>query len=166
MSGSVRSGLIFGLASIIVVGGLSAIPTLGQICCGPLSAILLGGVAGYLGVRWSGPTAGVGQGAIAGGITGVGVLIGTVIGFVLYFALVRALPETRQMLEEALRQQGSGGSLAPEDLDMLLNLGAPIAGFCFGLIWVVFTLGAGTLGGWLGVRQRGSPPPLAMPPAG
>jgi hypothetical protein len=167
MSGGVKSGLIFGLASIIVVGGLTVIPTLGQICCGPLTAVLLGGAAGYLGVRWSAPPAGVGQGVIAGGISGIGALIGTVIGFILYVALVRAIPETRQLLEETLRQQGNTG-LTPEDIDMLLNIVGPVGGICFGVLWLLFALGAGALGGWLAARQRRGqePPPIVMPPAG
>ncbi|HWQ15665.1 MAG TPA: hypothetical protein VNL77_22885 [Roseiflexaceae bacterium] len=165
MSGGVKSGLIFGLASIIVVGGLTVIPTLGQVCCGPLAAVLLGGAAGYLGVRWSAPPAGVGQGVIAGGISGVGALIGTVIGFILYVALVRAIPETRELLEETLRQQ-SGAELTAEDIDMLLSIVGPVGGLCFGALWLLFALGAGALGGWVAARGRHSQePPLTMPPA-
>lgn len=166
MSGSVKSGLLFALISLVVVGGLTVIPTLGQLCCGPLGSLLLGGLAGYFGVRWSGPSAGVGQGVAAGGLAGIGVVLGTVIGFVLYFALIRALPETRALLEETLREQPGVEQLTGEDLDLLLGIAAPAAGFCFGLLGLLFTLGAGALGGWLAVRQRRGeqPPPLTMPP--
>ncbi|MFO7169178.1 MAG: hypothetical protein DIU80_014235 [Chloroflexota bacterium] len=167
MSGGVKSGLIFGLASIIVVGGLTIIPTLGQLCCGPLAALLLGGVAGYLGVRWSGPSAGVGQGAIAGGISGIGALIGTIIGFILYIALVRAIPETRQILEDTLRQQSGAERLTAEDIDLLMSIAGPLGGFCFGILWLLFALGTGVLGAWIATRQRGGEqpqPPITMPP--
>ncbi|MEN9937105.1 MAG: hypothetical protein RLZZ387_3684 [Chloroflexota bacterium] len=169
MSGGVKSGLLFGLVSFIVIGGLTIIPTLGQLCCGPLGALLLGGAAGYVGVRWSGELAGMGQGVLAGALAGVGVLAGTVLGFVLYIALVRSWPEARQMLDEAVRQQQGAEALTPQDVDTLLNIVAPVLGFCFGLLWLLFSLGAGALGGWLAVQQRRgeqppAQPPIAMPP--
>jgi hypothetical protein len=172
MSGGIKSGLIFALAALVVVAGISFIPTVGVLCCGPLGALLLGGLAGYVGVRWSGPAAGMGQGVLAGGLAGVGALLGSLLFFVIALAIVRATPELndmlRQQMEEAMRQQGGAG-LTEEELGLFLSLGSGLAGVCLGLLNLVFALGAGALGGWLAVRQaRGSqppaPPPIAMPP--
>jgi hypothetical protein len=67
MSGGLKAGLIFALVSIIAVVGFSFIPAIGVFCCGPVATMALGAIAGYIGVRWSGPTAGIGSGTLAGG---------------------------------------------------------------------------------------------------
>jgi hypothetical protein len=169
MSGGLKSGLIFALAAVVVVAGISFIPTVGVLCCGPLGTVLLGGLAGYVGVRWSGAGARVTQGLLAGGLTGAGALLGTLLFFVIALAIVRTIPELngeiQRQIDEAMRQQG-GGSLTQEERDLFLNLGGGLAGVCLGLINLLFALGAGALGGWLGVRQRrGEQPPIVMPPA-
>lgn len=70
MSGGLKSGLIFALVSIIAVVGFSFIPAIGVFCCGPIATMALGAIAGYIGVRWSGPTAGIGSGTLAGAFPG------------------------------------------------------------------------------------------------
>jgi hypothetical protein len=166
MSGGVKSGLIFGLVGLIVVGGLTVIPTLGALCCGPLGALLLGGGAGFMGVRWGGPAAGIGQGVLGGSLSGLGVLIGTIIGISIYFAIVLAIPEMQALLDEQLQQPGMEG-LTEADRQNLLGVLGPIAGLCFGVLNLILAVGAGALGGWLGVRQRKGqePQPPMAPPA-
>src|SRR5262245_55512863 len=105
MSGAVKSGLIFALVGIAAVAGLSFIPYIGALLCGPLAAALVGPGAGYFGVRWSPPTAGVGTGVLAGTIAGVGALIGSVLFWLVIFAIVRSMPQFEQAIDEALRQQ-------------------------------------------------------------
>jgi hypothetical protein len=170
MSGGLKSGLIFALVALVFVAAISFIPTVGVLCCGPLGALLLGGGAGYLGVRWGGPTAGVGQGLLAGGVTGGGALLGTVLFFVIAMGLVRTIPELndelQRQMDEAMRQQGATG-LTEEDMAMMLSLGFGVAGLCVGMLNMLFALGAGALGGWITVRQRQgqAQPPISMPPA-
>jgi hypothetical protein len=169
MAGGLKAGLLFGAIALVVVAGLTIIPTAGILCCGPLGTLLLGGLAGYFGVRWS-ETPRIVQGVLGGGLSGFGALIGTIIGVVLLFAIARTIPELnaelQRQIEETMQQQGTG-SLTQEEMDLFLGLAPAIAGTCLGVLNLLFALGAGALGGWLGARQlRGAPqPPLTMPPA-
>jgi hypothetical protein len=175
MSGAVKSGLIFAL-----VGGVGMIastivpallhPALGLCLCGPLSILLTGGGAGFLGVRWSSDNAGVGQGVLAGAIAGVGMLIGSVGLLVGLLFLIRSIAQADpQMYEQVLRnaiQQQPGADVDPAALDQAINLGMPIAGVCLGILALLLSLGFGALGGWLAVRNRpqpGSAPVVAAP---
>jgi hypothetical protein len=160
MSGAVKSGLIFALVGIAAVAGLSFIPYVGALLCGPLAAALVGVGAGYYGVRWSPPTAGVGTGVLAGTIAGVGALLGSVLFWLVILAIARSMPEFDQMLDEALRQQPNT-QLDPSTVDMVFNLLGPILGICFGIFNLVLALALGALGGWLAVRNR--PQPGVMP---
>lgn len=172
MSGAVKSGLLFALLGIFVVAGFSFIPVVGPLLCGPAGAALLGGVAGYLGVRWTVGNAGVGTGVLAGTIAGVGALIGSIAFWLIAFAMVRSMPEFEQAIEETLRQQNSGADPAEVRaiLDNILPIVGPFIGFCFGLIQLVISLAFGALGGWLSARNRATqgppvaPPPMAPPP--
>ena len=160
MSGAVKSGLIFALVGIAAVAGFSFIPYVGALLCGPLAAALVGVGAGYYGVRWSPPTAGVGTGVLAGAIAGVGALLGSVLFWLVVFAIARSMPEFDQMLDEALRQQPNA-QLDPSTVDTIFNVLGPILGICFGIINLVLALALGALGGWLAVRNR--PQPGAVP---
>jgi hypothetical protein len=160
MSGAVKSGLIFALVGIATVAGFSFIPYVGALLCGPLAAALVGLGAGYYGVRWSPPTAGVGTGVLAGTIAGVGALLGAILFWLVVFAIMRSMPEFDQMLDEALRQQPNA-QLDPSTVDALFNLLGPLLGICFGILNLVLALGLGALGGWLVVRNR--PQPGSMP---
>jgi hypothetical protein len=171
MSGAVKSGLIFALVGIAAVVGFSFIPYVGALLCGPLAAALVGVGAGYYGVRWSPPTAGVGTGVLAGAIAGVGALIGSVIFWLVVFAIARSMPQFQQTIEEALRQQPNA-QINPSDMNALLNLVGPVLGICFGIFNLLLALGLGALGGWLAVRNRPRTeamstmptPPMGPPP--
>jgi hypothetical protein len=170
MSGAVKSGLIFALVGIAAVVGFSFIPYVGALLCGPLAAALVGAGAGYFGVRWSPPTAGVGAGVLAGAISGVGALLGSVLFWLIIFAIARSMPQFQQTIEEALRQQPNA-QISPSDMNALLNLIGPALGICFGIFNLLLAVGLGALGGWLAVRNRARlatapsmPTPLGPPP--
>ncbi|MFQ3630688.1 hypothetical protein [Roseiflexus sp.] len=163
MSGGLKSGLIFAVISVVVVVGFSFIPAIGPFCCGPIGTIVLAAVAGYLGVRWSSPTAGIGSGLMAGSIAGVGALIGSVIFWIVAFMIVQSDPA---LFEEVLRQveeQQPSSGLTSDDIRNLIAIVGPLIGFCAGLIHLLFAVALGALGGWLAVRQRPEPP--MTPPA-
>jgi hypothetical protein len=174
MSGAVKSGLIFALVGIAAVAGFSFIPYVGALLCGPLAAALVGIGAGYYGVRWSPPMAGVGTGVLAGTIAGVGALLGSVIFWLVVFAIARSMPEFDQVIQDTLRQQPNA-QLDPSAVNTIVNLLGPILGICFGIFNLVLALGLGALGGWLAVRNRAQsalmpsiatplgPPPLDPP---
>ncbi len=163
MSGGLKSGLIFAVISIVVVVGFSFIPAVGVFCCGPIGTMVLAAVAGYLGVRWSGPTAGIGSGLQAGSIAGVGALIGSVIFWIVAFMIVQSDPALfAEVLRQVEAQQPSSG-LTSDDIRNLVAIVGPLIGFCAGLIHLLFAVALGALGGWLAVRQRPKPP--MTPPA-
>jgi hypothetical protein len=163
MSGSVKSGLLFALIAIPAVVGFSFIPGIGALCCGPLGAMLLGGAAGFLAIRWSEPTAGVGSGVLAGGITGIGALIASIAFWWIAISLAQQMPGFEEQLEEALRQQPDSG-MTIEQLTDLVNVIGPFMGLCVGIIVLLFTLGAGAIGAMIATRNRNSDMQSPMPP--
>ncbi len=162
MSGGLKSGLIFAIVSIVAVVGFSFIPAIGVFCCGPVASMALGAIAGYIGVRWSGPTAGVGSGTLAGGISGIGALIGSVISWIVAFLIQNDPALFEEVLRQIEEQQPSSG-LTSDDIRNLIGIVGPIMGFCAGLIHLLFAALLGAFGGWLAVRQRPQPP--MTPPA-
>ena len=175
MSGAVKSGLIFalvGILGVIVSTILPAMlnPILGVCLCGPLAIVLNGTAAGYVGVRWSAGSAGVGQGVLAGTIAGVGTLIGTVALFVMLLLFVRSIAQTdpelyEQVLRDAMRQQPDV-NLDPAAIDQMMSWMLPGVGFCLGVLNLLISLGFGALGGWLAARNRpqpGAAPAVATP---
>ena len=100
MSGSVRSGLLFGAINFLVNLGLGILLPL----CAPFCAIVWGAGAGILSVVWTGtartqsPTQ---MGATAGAIAGIGATLGLVIGTVLQYTVLggqeRAADLSRQL---------------------------------------------------------------------
>ncbi|HMP40054.1 MAG TPA: hypothetical protein PKA05_06710 [Roseiflexaceae bacterium] len=158
MPGGLKSGLLFAVIAIVVVFALSFIPTLGVLCCGPLGALALGVLAGYIGVRWGGDEAGIGQGVLAGGVAGAGALVGVLFFGVAALLLIRATPEMyNEMMRQILEQQPDAG-LTAADMDVLFPIVLFAVVFCIGVIEVLFALCSGALGGWLAVRQRQAPP--------
>ncbi|ABQ90129.1 MULTISPECIES: hypothetical protein [unclassified Roseiflexus] len=163
MSGGLKSGLIFALVSIIAVVGFSFIPAIGVFCCGPIATMALGAIAGYIGVRWSGPTAGIGSGTLAGGISGIGALIGSVIFWIVAILIAQSDPALFDEIIRQVEEQQPASGLTEDDIRNLIGFVGPVIGFCAGLIHLLFAVLLGALGGWLAVRQRPQPP--MAPPA-
>jgi len=159
MSGAMRSGLIFAAVGLIAVLATAFLPRPGPVVCGPLLAVLVGGLAGFFGVRWTVEHARVSRGVLAGSLAGLGMLIGAVIGYtLLYNTLVRSDPNARAQIQEVLRQFGSQADSAA--IDLLLTIAGPLAGLCFGVLNLLLALAFGALGGWLALRNRPPAPPI------
>jgi hypothetical protein len=167
MSGAVKSGLIFALVGVAAVVGLSFVPLVGPLLCGPLAAALIGTAAGYFGVRWGAADAGVGTGVLAGAIAGVGVLVGAIIFWLVAFSMVQSMPGFQQELRNRVEQQQPGAQLDPTQIDALMPILGPLVGICFGVFNLLLALALGALGGWLAARRRagqaGPPPPPSEP---
>ncbi|GAB4202879.1 MAG: hypothetical protein OHK0022_26430 [Roseiflexaceae bacterium] len=160
MSGGIKAGLLFGLIALIAVPVVSILPYVGVLLCGPIIAMALGTGAGYLGLRWSDRSAGIGTGVLAGGITGIGALLGCVIFFVVAFNLVLSEPGISEAVIDQIREQQPNNQMTNEQLQALLPITAVLAGLCVGIIQLLFTLGTGALGGWLAKRNQPAADPL------
>ena len=171
MSGTLKSGLIFAVVGIVGVLGLSFVPFVGALCCGPLVAGSIGTAAGYYGVRWSGTGAGMSQGLLAAALAGVGALIGGAIFWLISFSIIQSNPE---LYQEAIRQfmaqqqqQQTPTQIDPAQLTAMMGVIGPIIAICFGVLELLITLTLGALGGWLATRNRNQPAaqqPMAPPP--
>lgn len=159
MSGIVKAGLIFGLIAIPITIAFSFVPYLGILCCGPLLALLLGGGAGYLGLRWESTDPKIARGLLAGGMAGFGSLLGSMLFFVGVLAMIGSMPEFEQILQEALQQQAPDTELTGEQIRTMLSFSGPLAGACVGTFGLLFGLAGGALGAWIFTRQRNQSPP-------
>ena len=170
MSGSVRAGLIFGLVGLILVIGIGFVPAVGPVLCGPGVALLLGGVAGYLGARWTATKAGAGQGALAGTIAGVGALIGAIISWIIIVNVYSNTPEFQsgfgQAFTDAMQRQQPGSTMTAEQAQGMIGIIGPIVGVIFGVINLVGSLVGGLIGGLIGRHEdRAVAAPVVYPPA-
>jgi hypothetical protein len=159
MSGAMRSGLIFGAVGLIAVLATAFIPRPGPIVCGPLLAVLVGGLAGFYGLRWSVENARVSSGVLAGSLAGLGMLIGTVIGYVVLFNSLSSEPAFQEQLGAFLRQQPDA-KIDPGALGAAVGVAGAVAGLCFGVLNLLLALAFGALGGWLALRNRPPAPPV------
>ena len=159
MSGAMRAGLIFGAVGLIAVLATAFLPRPGPIVCGPLLAVLVGGLAGFYGVRWSLENARVSRGVLAGALAGLGMLIGAVIGYIVLFNSISSDPAFQQQLGAFLQQQPDA-QLDPGAIGAAVGLAGAVAGLCFGVLNLLLALAFGALGGWLALRNQVSLPPI------
>ena len=162
MSGAMRSGLIFALVGLLAVMATTLIPPPGPVVCGPLLAVVIGGVAGFYGVRWSAEQARVSRGVLAGTLAGVGMLVGAVIGYVVLFNRLSGDPAFQEQLGAFLSQQPNA-QVDPGAIGAAVGIAGVVAGLCFGVLNLLVALGFGALGGWLALRGRPQPLPPAEP---
>jgi hypothetical protein len=153
MSGAIRAGLIFAAVGLIAVLATAFLPRPGSIVCGPLVAVLVGGLAGFFGVRWSVERARVGRGVLAGTLAGLGMLVGAVIGYVILFNRLSSDPTFQQRLGEFLQRQPNA-NIDPAALGAAIGVAGAIAGMCFGVLNLLLALAFAALGGWLALRNR------------
>ncbi|HEU5013215.1 MAG TPA: hypothetical protein VFT66_11825 [Roseiflexaceae bacterium] len=164
MSGAVKSGLIFGVVGILATSIMNFLFGL----CSPVVAAIIGGVAGYFGVRWSVPPEGIGKGVLAGTIAGALMLISSLAFVLIFFNIIRNDPQFSELINQAIAQQQGGTELSPDQVTTALNIAAPIAGFCLGLINLLASLAFGAVGGAIAGRNRPVAPtyqpPMGPPP--
>lgn len=167
MSGAVKAGLLFALVGLLfallplpplldvpvpiwtVVLLLRIVPLL--VIFGP-TALVLDGLAGYLGARWSAPAT-VGRGVLAGGLAGTGVLLGIVAFFETIALLLTRDPDLRRQLMEQFSQQWSNQGGDPAIITGGFSALIIAAGVCAGLMNLLLALGVGALGGLIASRQ-------------
>jgi hypothetical protein len=163
MSGTVRAGLVFGIAGVFAfLGGLILpIPCL-NIVLAFGSLIALGWGAGKTAAKTTGagPGQGTGRGLTAGAIAGTIVLIGSV----LVFLLVQYIPGFQAMISQALQQAAQQNpEVGDVDLGSALGLGLGLAGFMCGIINFILMLIGGAIGG---LMWKGTPSTANYVPAG
>ena len=158
MSGAMRAGLIFAAVGLIAVVATAFLPRPGPVVCGPLLAVLVGGLAGFFGVRWTVMQARVSRGVLAGSLAGLGMLIGAVIGYIVLFNSISSEPAFQEQLGAFLQQQPDA-NIDAGALGAAVGIAGAVAGLCFGVLNLLLALAFGALGGWLALRNR-SPAPL------
>jgi hypothetical protein len=159
MSGAMRSGLIFGAVGLLAVLATAFIPRPGPVVCGPLLAVLVGGLAGFYGVRWSAENARVSRAVLAGALAGLGMLLGALIGYIVLFNSISSDPQFQEQLGAFLQQQPDA-NIDPGALSAAVMVGGAVAGLCFGVLNLLLALAFGALGGWLALRNRPPAPPI------
>ena len=162
MSGAMRSGLIFAAVGLIAVLATAFFPRPGPVVCGPLLAVLVGGLAGFYGVRWSGEQARVSRGVLAGTLAGLGMLIGAVISYIVLFNSISSDPLFQEQLGAFLQQQPDT-QVDPGALSAMVGIAGAVAGMCFGVLNLLLALAFAALGGWLALRNRPQPAPPIEP---
>ena len=159
MSGAMRAGLIFGAVGMIAVLATAFTPRPGPVVCGPLLAVLIGGLAGFYGLRWSVENARVSRGVLAGSLAGLGMLIGAVIGYIVLFDSMSSDPSIQEQFGAFLQQQPDA-NIDPGALGAMVGIAGAVAGLCFGVLNLLLALAFGALGGWLALRNRPPAPPM------
>jgi hypothetical protein len=159
MSGTQRAGLIFGAVGLIATLATAFLPRPGPVVCGPLLAVLIGGLAGFYGVRWNIAEARVSRGVLAGTLAGLGLLIGAVIGYIILFNNISSDPAFQEQFE-AFLQQRPDARVDPGALGAMIGVAGAVAGLCFGVLDLLLALAFGALGGWLALRNRPAAPPI------
>ncbi|HEU5103147.1 MAG TPA: hypothetical protein VFU22_29200 [Roseiflexaceae bacterium] len=165
MSGAMKSGLIFAAVGLIGVLATAFIPGPGSVLCGPLLAVIVGGVAGFYGVRWTSEDARVSRGVLAGTLAGLGMVVGAVIGYVVLFNSLSTDPLFQEQLGAFLEQRPDV-QVDQGALGAAVGLAGVVAGLCFGLLNLLLALAFGALGGWLALRGRPGPSAPPAPPLG
>jgi hypothetical protein len=147
MSGTVRAGLVFGLAAALAVTGSALLPIP---CLSLISVIALGVGAGYTAAKTTAATREqrIGRGVTAGAIGGLIALVGSAIGLFFVYSIPTYQQQFQPLIDQMLQQ-------TPELEDLGIDLGILLAatvGFCSGIINFFLMLISGLLGGlfWKG----------------
>jgi hypothetical protein len=158
MSGTVRAGVVFGIAGVFAfLGGMIVpIPCL-NILVAFGSLIALGWGAGQTAAKTTaaGPGQGTGRGLTAGAIAGTIVLIGSV----LVFLLVQYIPGFSTAINQAMQQATQQNpELGDVDIGTMLGAGLGIVGFMCGIVNFILMLIGGAIGGmmWKGTSSTAS----------
>ncbi len=158
MSGTVRAGLLFGIAAVfafVVSLLLGVILPCINLLLGFAAIIALGWGAGYTAAKntGAGPGQGAGRGATAGAIGGTVVLLGLMVAFLLLFNLPPVQAQIAQVYRETLQQNPE---LVTPGIDPTLvgSTAGLVFGFFCGIINFILMLIGGAIGGMM---WKGSP---------
>lgn len=148
MSGTVRAGLVFGLAAVGAVIGSTLLPIP---CLSLFAVIALGLGAGYTAAKTTNATRDqrVGRGLTAGAIAGGIALVGTTIAIIVFSQLPFVQNQIQAQVGQALQQNPDLGEsgLDPAQLAQLATgLGGVVGGFCAGIMNFLIMLICGLLG--------------------
>lgn len=161
MTGTLRAGIVFGIAALVafVAGLVIPLPVINVLVAyGAL--LVLGGGAGYTAAKTAAPGTGrgSGRGAIAGAIAGVVVLILSTVAL----ALVENVAAVRLALRDALAQTPQMNEPGLNPL-VAANLAGAGSGLFLGLINLIVLVIGGIIGGAL---WRGAPDVTDTQPEG
>jgi hypothetical protein len=163
MSGTVRAGIIFGIAGVFAfLGGMIVpIPCL-NIVVALGSLIALGWGAGQTAAKTTaaGPGQGTGRGLTAGAIAGTIVLIGSVLVFLLVQYIPAFQAAISQAMQQAAEQNPDAGNI---DIGTILGASLGIVGFMCGIVNFILMLISGAIGGMM---WKGTPSTANYVPAG
>jgi hypothetical protein len=140
MSGSTKSGLIFGVVQFFVNIGIGIIFPI----CGLVLSILWGAGAGYMAIRWSPPMmeGRARGGATAGAISAIGAYLGLVIGMAIAFGPMGGSEVASSMSAQIAEVLGTDPSA---QLPGAQWIGMLCGSCCFGLLYGGILAGAGAL---------------------
>lgn len=166
MSGTVRAGLLFGLAAIVafIASLFLPIPCVNFILALG-SVVALGWGAGYTAAKTTNASTDqrLGRGTTAGAIGGAVVLVGSIAAFLLLSGVLMSLPGIQEQLAATLAEDPDTSNLNPDDVTTLLGAGFGIVGFCMGLVNFLLMLLGGLFGG---LSWKGAPAAATYVPAG
>lgn len=167
MSGTVRAGLLFGLAALVasIAALFLPIPCVNFILSLG-SVIALGWGAGYTAAKTTNASSDqrVGRGMTAGAIGGTILLIGSVVSLLLLSGVLLSVPAFREQLQQALAQNpDTSAQINPDDLGTFLGAGFTVVGFCLGAVNFLMMLLGGLFGG---LSWKGAPAAAYGQPGG
>jgi hypothetical protein len=148
------------VVAFVAVALVSLIPLVGLVLVAPLTAIVVGAIAGW----WASKALGygtAGRGAGAGAIAGLGALLGSIVGLTVLAGMVGNSAQFQQQFNDALRnaqQQNPGTTMPNINAGTLMTVGGIVGGFCFGLVDLFLSVIAGLIAGAVYGRNRGPSP--------
>jgi hypothetical protein len=153
MQPRIKIGLIFGAVGLVLNTCFSAF----MVVCGPVIALIMGGVAGYLAAQQEKSTAkneaariGATAGGVAGGLNILGMIVGSV--GALAFVQITGVRLPFGQVPPASSDPASQINLYTS------NIGTAL---CFGIVGALFAAGAGALIAYFTTPDR----PAALPPS-
>ncbi|MGD2050555.1 MAG: hypothetical protein PVH03_13725 [Chloroflexota bacterium] len=158
MSGTTKSGLLFGVISFLANLGIGILLAI----CSPLCGIVWGAGAGILSIVWAEPgdttRTPARSGAIAGGIAGIGAILGLFLGMIFQFTILGG-QQTASQVSQQFSEQFGLPTMTGEALPFWQWVGFLLSSCCIGLFNILIMAGAGAAAAHLYSSNRGKTQP-------